>query len=65
MRELDELLLGFLEQRYEAAPDAEKQAFRTLLQLPDPELIGYLLQKEQPEAELAGVIKHILDRTQT
>ena len=64
MRELDELLLGFLEQRYEAAAEDEKQAFRSLLQLSDPELIGYLLQQEQPAAELAGVIKHILDRTQ-
>jgi succinate dehydrogenase flavin-adding protein (antitoxin of CptAB toxin-antitoxin module) len=64
MRELDELLLGYLNDRYEAAPNAEKQAFRTLLALSDPELIGYLLQKEQPAAEIAGVIQHILDRTQ-
>lgn len=64
MRELDELLMNFLERRYEAAPDSEKQAFRSLLQLSDPELMGYLLQKEQPAAELAGVINHILDRTQ-
>ena len=64
MRELDELLLSFLEHHYEASPDDEKQAFRSLLQLSDPELIGYLLQNEQPAAELAGVIKHILDRTQ-
>jgi succinate dehydrogenase flavin-adding protein (antitoxin of CptAB toxin-antitoxin module) len=64
MRELDELLLGYLNDRYEAAPNTEKQAFRSLLALSDPELIGYLLQKEQPAAEIAGVIKHILDRTQ-
>jgi succinate dehydrogenase flavin-adding protein (antitoxin of CptAB toxin-antitoxin module) len=64
MRELDELLLGYLNDRYEAAPDTEKQAFHSLLALSDPELIGYLLQKEQPTAEIAGVIKYILDRTQ-
>jgi len=65
MRELDELLLGYLKDRYETAPAAEKQAFRSVLALSDPELIGYLLQKEQPTAEIAGVIKHILDRTHT
>jgi len=65
MRELDELLLDFLEHQYAAAPATEKQAFRSLLQLSDAELMGYLLQKEQPAAELAGVIKHILDRTHT
>ena len=64
MRELDELLLGYLEQRYEHAPEGDKEAFRSLLELPDPELMGYMLQKETPTAELAHVIEHILDRTQ-
>ena len=63
MRELDELLLGYLEVRYERAPVADKQAFHVLLELPDPELIGYLLHQEQPAAELARVVEHILDRT--
>lgn len=65
MRELDELLLDYLEHCYGAAPEAEKQAFRSLLELPDPQLVGYLLQKEQPTAELARVIAHILNRTHT
>ena len=46
MRELDELLLNYLKQRYEFAPDDEKAAFRALLKLPDAELLGYLLQKK-------------------
>ena len=65
MRELDELLLSYLENRYEDAPESDKQAFHSILQLPDPELVSYLLQKEQPAAELARVVAHILDRTQT
>lgn len=63
MRELDELLLNYLEQRYEFAPDNEKAAFRALLALPDPELVGYLLQKEIPTPQLRIVVDYILKRT--
>ncbi len=63
MRELDELLLGFLERRYAIAAAAEKEAFQSLLSLPDPDLVGYLLHKQTPSPELAIVIQHILDRT--
>ena len=65
MRELDELLLTYLEQRYEQAPETDKQAFQALLQLPDPDLIGYLLNKQMPATELQRVVEHILDRTDT
>jgi len=65
MRELDDLLLRYLERHYGDAPEVDKQAFQSLLQLSDPELMGYLLQKQQPAAELARVVARILDRTQT
>lgn len=65
MRELDELLTLYLERRYNRAPECEKAAFRQLLSLSDTELMGYLLQKEQPAAEIAIVVQHILDRTDT
>jgi len=65
MRELDDLLLAYLENRFEDAPPGDKQAFCSLLQLSDPEVMGYLLQKQQPPAELARVVAHILDRTHT
>lgn len=65
MRELDELLLGYLERRYDRAPEQDKQAFCALLQLSDPELMSYLLQKQQPAADVARVVEHILDRTST
>jgi antitoxin CptB len=62
MRELDVLLVAYLEHCYDGAADAEKAAFRALLELADPELMGYLLQKQTPPAELADVIAAILDR---
>lgn len=64
MRELDELLTGYLERRYDRADAAEKAAFQRLLALADPELMGYLMQREQPPPDIAVVIQHILDRTQ-
>ena len=63
MLELDDLLTGYLEQQYEAADEDEKDAFRALLELPDPELMGYLLNLKQPGSERIGnVVKHILGR---
>ena len=63
MRELDELLVGYLDGRYATADKAEKDAFRALLELPDPELMGYLLNLKKPASEPIGnVVKHILGR---
>ena len=64
MRELDELLLSYLEHRYPIADEDEKAAFEAVLALADPELNGYLLQRQTPKSEpIARVIKHILSRT--
>ena len=65
MRELDELLLGYLEQRYETAGNAEKAAFQSLLTLPDPDLVAYLLQQRTHPPELSVVIQKLLDRSDT
>jgi len=62
MRELDDLLTRYLDDRYGAADANEKAAFEALLALPDPELVGYLLSRQQPaEERIARVVKHILD----
>ena len=63
MRELDVLLVAYLDRRYDQAPASEKAAFRALLELPDPQLMSYLLQNEQPAPEFADVVDAILDRT--
>lgn len=47
MRELDELLLQYLENGYRQSSDEKKEAFRQLLALSDPELKAYLLGGEQ------------------
>ena len=61
MRELDELLMTYLDDRYGVADAGEKAAFEALLALPDPELVDYLLNLKQPDAEpIANVVKHIL-----
>ncbi|MGI9237201.1 MAG: succinate dehydrogenase assembly factor 2 [Woeseiaceae bacterium] len=66
MRELDELLLRYLENRYPIADEVEKAAFERVLQLADPELNGYLLQRQTPASEpIARVIEQILCRVAT
>jgi antitoxin CptB len=66
MRELDELLIRYLESRYPGADEPEKAAFRAILELPDPELNGYLLQRQTPSSKsIAGVIELILSLPHT
>lgn len=63
MRELDELLLRYLEESYADDSEADKAAFREVLALSDPELNGYLLQRGTPgAAPIARVIDRILRR---
>lgn len=63
MKELDELLLDYLTQRYLQAPVAEQQAFEGLLELPDPLLWAYLSGRRAPnDVELATLIEHIAAR---
>ena len=63
MRELDELLLTYLETRYALADKAEKAAFEAVLALADPEINAYLLQRQTPASEpIARVIEQIRRR---
>ena len=65
MRELDELLLHYLDNDYQQAGEREKSAFHALLALPDPELISYLLQQQEPPTDLHHVIGKIRRRAAT
>lgn len=66
MRELDELLVGYLRGEYGRASEPEKGAFLRLLVLSDPDLIGYLLGNQKHDCpETAVVIEKIRRRTQT
>ena len=63
MAELDDLLTRYVEGDYRHASDDHKQAFRELLALADPQLIGYLLGGQMPrDAALASVVRQIRDR---
>ncbi len=63
MRELDELLVAYLENRYPHDSEADKAAFREVLTLDDPELNAYLLQRQTPSSKsIARVIERILGR---
>jgi succinate dehydrogenase flavin-adding protein (antitoxin of CptAB toxin-antitoxin module) len=65
MKELDQLLTGYLDNRYDTACEADKAAFRALLELSDPELVGYVLQRQQPGSEIiARGIDILLGRDQ-
>ena len=60
MRELDELLLRFLEDEYPRASLDERDAFARILELQDPEIFGYLVGRESPaEASLRHVVARI------
>ncbi len=64
MRELDELLLDYLDHRFDVACEDEKAAFRALLDLSDPELMAYLLRNEEPQANIKIAVDAILQRTE-
>ncbi len=65
MRELDELLARYLDSTYRQAPESEKLAFRLLLEVPDPDLIGYLLGgRVHANSQIADVIETIRSRPQ-
>ena len=60
MRELDELLVRYLEHDYAAASARERAAFERLLELQDPELLGYLVGRQTPpEEDLQRVVARL------
>jgi antitoxin CptB len=60
MKELDILLERFARERYESAPEEQKQAFARLLELPDPDLADYFFGHATPdEPELARLTQLI------
>ena len=64
MKELDELLLGFLERHYAAASSHERQAFDELLALQDLTLWRYLSGQETPaDSAAAAVVRKIVARS--
>lgn len=46
MKELDLTMSGYLENHYAKATEAEKNGFKTLLEMPDPDLYALLLGRQ-------------------
>lgn len=59
MRELDVILLRYLEQDYPSAPAADRAAFARILELQDPDLFGYLVGRTTPEDDS---VRHVIAR---
>ena len=49
MKELDQLLTRWLEQRFSSASSDTRKQFAQFLELPDPVVAAYLLGREHPE----------------
>lgn len=63
MRELDQLLGWYLEERYAHADGAIKAAFAELLEQPDPELWHWLQGQGAPDdARFRGIVDEIRSR---
>ncbi|HXV40381.1 MAG TPA: succinate dehydrogenase assembly factor 2 [Steroidobacteraceae bacterium] len=61
MKELDVLLVRWLERCWPAADPQARAAFTGLLELPDPQLADWLLQGARPgDAALAALVDDIL-----
>jgi succinate dehydrogenase flavin-adding protein (antitoxin of CptAB toxin-antitoxin module) len=57
MKELDLLLSHYLAQRWPQAAAAERAAFEQILELPDPLLAAYLMEREEPvDPHLQGLL---------
>ena len=60
MRELDLVLTGWMDQCYEQASASDRQLFSHLLELPDPEIAGYLLGRHCPgDPALARLVEQL------
>jgi antitoxin CptB len=60
MRELDAVLQAFLQSAYAALGDDDKSRFEAILDLPDPELYGYLAGRLEPQdRSIAALIGRI------
>jgi len=62
MKELDLLLIRYVEEQYDAAPSAHQEAFRALLDAPDPMIYAYFMGRARPASPLlSAVIQRITE----
>jgi antitoxin CptB len=62
MRELDQLFLRYLDNRFEQAPEAEQAVFLRLLDCEDDKLWQWFMGRERPgDADLHALVQAIAD----
>ncbi len=62
MRELDQLMLRFLDQRWSMADDHERNTFLILLDTEDDKLWRWFMGRERPENEnVEAIVNYIAD----
>ena len=62
MRELDQLMLRYLDQRWPGADDVERSVFLRLLDTEDDKLWRWCMGRERPEdPELHALVEAIID----
>jgi antitoxin CptB len=60
MKELDLVLLRYLQERWPAATRTERASFERMLDLPDPLLAAYLMGRERsPDEEVQGLLERM------
>jgi len=59
MKELDLLLIRYMDERYGVASPEEQEAFRGLLETQDPVIYAYCLGQERPPEHLTDLIERI------
>jgi antitoxin CptB len=63
MKELDLLLVAYLDTHYPVASEPERLAFAALLEQQDPTLLAYVTGRERPASEEQRRVVDVLRRT--
>jgi len=64
MKELDLVLVRWLDHRYAGSPPHLRSAFERLLEAQDPELASWLFRRDRPaDPDLAALVDEMLDGT--
>ncbi len=59
MRELDVMLGRWLERRWPEASGERRQAFACLLEFEDDRIWDWLMGRDEPESDVAGIVEEI------
>ncbi len=62
MKELDLVLTRYLDYCYPTAPEAERAAFRQVLEMQDPEILAYLTGRATAPGE---ALAHVVEKIRT